>query len=223
MPGDGQTVTVPPARLTREEKKAQTRERLLEAARTVFARRGFASSSLDEVAEEAGLTKGAVYSNFANKEDLVLAVLEESFNRRMDDIVSRVDSDAPLEEQARLGGALFMAISEEERWLDLLSLDFFTYAARNPEFSARLAARHRESLAAIADVIIESSTDGGWPLPLPAEKLALVVNALGSGLSMEQLVDPEAVPDELFGEVIALIWAGADAGQSPGKAGTAPS
>jgi AcrR family transcriptional regulator len=210
-------------RLTRDEKKAQTRARLLEAARAVFARRGFAASSLDEVAEEAGLTKGAVYSNFANKEDLVLAVLEDSFNRRMDDIVSRVDMDAPLEEQARLGGALFMAISEEERWLDLLSLDFVTYAARNPEFNARLAARHRESLAAIADVITDASADGGRALPLPADKLALVMNALGAGLSQEQLIDPEAVPDELFGEVIALLWAGAGAGQSPGTSGTAPS
>lgn len=204
-------------RLTREQKKARTRERLLEAARTVFARRGFAASSLDEVAEEAGLTKGAVYSNFANKEDLVLAVLDDSFNRRMDDIVSHVDGDAPFEEQARLGGALFMAISEEERWLDLLSLDFVTYAARNPEFSARLAARHRESLAAIAEVIVEASADR-WALPLPAEKLALVMNALGSGLSQEQLIDPEAVPDELFGEVIALLW-----GAAAQSSGTAPS
>ena len=201
-------------RLTREEKKAQTRQRLLEAARAVFARRGFAASSLDEVADEAGLTKGAVYSNFANKEDLVLAVLEDSFNRRMDDVLSQVDMDGTLEEQAHLGGALFMAISEEERWLDLLSFDFVTYAARNPEFGARLAARHRESLTAIADVMIEGATDREWDLPLPAEKLALVMNALGSGLSMEKLIDPEGVPDELFGEVIALMWAGA-AGSNP--------
>lgn len=206
--------------MTREEKKARTRERLLAAARTVFAKRGFGAASLDEVADEAGLTKGAVYSNFANKEDLVLAVLEESFNRRMDGIVSRVDTEAPLEEQARLGGALFMAISEKERWLDLLSLDFVAHAVRNPEFGARLAARHRESLTAIADVIAEASAERGWALPMPAEKLALVMNALGSGMSQEQLIDPEAVPDELFGEAIALIWGG---GADQGNSGTAPS
>lgn len=201
-------------RLTREEKKAQTRQRLLEAARAVFARRGFAASSLDEVAEEAGLTKGAVYSNFANKEDLVLAVLDDAFDRRMDAVMRQVDLDAPLEEQARLGGALYMAISDDERWLELLSFDFLTYAARNPEFGARLAARHRESLAAIADAITDANAARGWRLPLPTEKLALVMNALGSGLAMEKLIDPEGVPDELFGEVIALLWAGA-AGESP--------
>jgi AcrR family transcriptional regulator len=209
-------------RLTREEKKARTRERLLAAARTVFAKRGFAAASLDEVADEAGLTKGAVYSNFANKEDLVLAVLEDSFNRRLDDIVSRVDTDASLEEAARLGGALFMAISGEERWLDLLSLDFVTYAARNPEFGARLAARHRESLAAIADVLSEQSAKHGWTLPMSAGQLALLMNALGSGLSLEQLIEPEAVPDELFGEAVALIWRGAFADPQP-SSGTAPS
>lgn len=194
-------------RLTREEKKAQTRQRLLEAARNIFAQRGFAAASLDEVAEEAGLTKGAVYSNFANKEDLVLAVLDDSFNRRIDEVLSKVDMDGSLEEQAHVGGALFMAMSEEERWLDLLSFDFLTYAARNPEFGARLAARHRESLAAIADVMVEGSQNREWSLPMPAEKLAMVMNALGTGLAMEKLIDPDGVPEELFGEVITLLWA----------------
>jgi AcrR family transcriptional regulator len=187
-------VTMATTRLTREEKKARTRERLLQAARTVFARRGFAASSLDEVAEEAGLTKGAVYSNFANKEDLVLAVLDDAFDRRMDAVMSQVDLHAPLEEQARLGGAVYMAISDEERWLELLGLDFITYAARNPEFGARLTARHRESLESIADAINVANREQGWTLPLPAEKLAILMNALGIGLVTEKLVDPRACP-----------------------------
>src|SRR5687768_15584290 len=163
--------TTSTTRLTREEKKARTRERLIEAARTVFAQRGFAAASLDDVAEEADLTKGAVYSNFANKEDLVLAVLDDNFNRRMDEALSQVDMDGTLEEQARAGGALFMANFEADRWADMLFLDFVTYAARNPEFRARLAARHQETTAAIADVMVESSAEREWSLPMPAEKL----------------------------------------------------
>src|SRR5881227_1014476 len=69
-------------RLTREEKKAQTRERLIEAAARGFAEKGFATTSLDEVADAAGLTKGAVYSNFENKEDLVEAVLRAHQDRQ---------------------------------------------------------------------------------------------------------------------------------------------
>jgi AcrR family transcriptional regulator len=200
-------VTVATNRLTRDEKKARTRAQLLDAARTVFAGRGFVGASLDEVAEEAGLTKGAVYSNFANKEDLVLAVLEDNFNQRMDEALSKVDPDGTLEEQAQIGGSIFMAHFEEDQWADLLFLDFVTYAARNPEFRTRLAARHRETTAAIADVMVESSASRAWDLPMPADKLALVLNALGNGLAMEKLIDPESVPDELFGEVITLLWA----------------
>ena len=201
-------MTVPStARLSREEKKARTRAQLLDAARNVFAERGFAGASLDEVAEEAGLTKGAVYSNFANKEDLVLAVLEDQFNRRMDEALSKVHFEGTIAEQAHVGGSIFMAQFEEDRWADLLFLDFVTYAARNPEFRNRLAARHRETVTAIADVMVESSATRQWSLPMPADKLALVINALGNGLALEKLIDPDAVPDDLFGDAIALLWA----------------
>src|SRR5207237_7478801 len=84
-------------RLTRDEKKAQTRERLIDAASQVFARKGFAATSLDEVAETAGLTKGAVYSNFESKEDLVRSVLEES-DRQLSNIPAAVHPEGTIEE-----------------------------------------------------------------------------------------------------------------------------
>ena len=69
--------------LTPERRRQQTREHLLAAAAEVFAERGFHGASLDEVAAVAGFTKGAVYSNFKNKEDLFLALLKESYDREM--------------------------------------------------------------------------------------------------------------------------------------------
>src|SRR3954449_11278667 len=87
-------------RLTREEKKAQTRERLLDAASTVFARKGFASTSIDEVAEAAGVTKGAVYSNFDSKEDLVRTVLDERLEQRFRELAEDVPPDGSLAEDA---------------------------------------------------------------------------------------------------------------------------
>ncbi len=63
-------------RLNRQERKSQTRERLIDAAAVVFAQRGFEAASLDEVAAAAGYTKGAVYSNFASKTDLFIALIE---------------------------------------------------------------------------------------------------------------------------------------------------
>src|SRR5436853_4591753 len=69
-------------RLLRAERKERTKAELVEAARAVFLRRGFHAASLDEIAEEAGYTKGAVYSNFDGKDDLFLAVFEDHFRRR---------------------------------------------------------------------------------------------------------------------------------------------
>src|SRR3954452_5784897 len=109
-------------RLTREEKKAQTRERLIEAAARVFAEKGFAATSLDEVADAAGLTKGAVYSNFENKEDLVRAVLE--VNQRRQHSISEATGDGTLEQQAAKAAQLFGDVIAEERAGFLLLIEF---------------------------------------------------------------------------------------------------
>src|SRR3954453_14539757 len=93
-------------RLTREEKKAQTRERLIEAAARVFAEKGFATTSLDEVAEAAGLTKGAGDSNFENKEDLVVAVLR-AHQDRQSGIKGVATAAGTLEEKQAVAGRLF--------------------------------------------------------------------------------------------------------------------
>jgi AcrR family transcriptional regulator len=208
-------------RLTREEKKAETRRRLLDAAATVFAKRGFAAASLDEIAEEAGLTKGAVYSNFWNKEDLVSAVLEDRFDRRLEEVVAEVDFESGIEEQARTSSVAYMTRSREEEWLLLLDLEYLVHAARNDELRARAHARHREALETMTDVITSSADRAELPLPLPAEQFAVVSNALGFGLAVEKLQNPEGVPDELFGTVIALIFRGGEADSQ--RSGTAPS
>src|SRR5207302_10703785 len=118
-------------RLTREEKKAQTRERLIEAGAKVFAAKGFAATSLDEVADAAGLTKGAVYSNFDNKEDLVRAVLE--MNQRRMNSISDAAGDGPLEQQMAKAGQLFGDVIAEERAGFLLLIEFIAYVLRNPD------------------------------------------------------------------------------------------
>src|ERR1700733_14893550 len=118
QPGPGKSTAVPPvgdgqagrARTSpsRAEKKEVARARLLDAAQRVFASRGFAEASLDEIAEVAGLTKGAVYSNFDKKLDLLLAVLDERMNRHFMAITEIVDTTRALPEQAEQGGRLFM-------------------------------------------------------------------------------------------------------------------
>src|SRR2546422_4324449 len=144
---------MPEERLTREEKKARTRERLLEAAGRVFARDGFVAASIDAVAEEAGLTKGAVYSNFASKEDLFLALIDVHLNERALQVPEQVDPDQSFQEQAEQSARLFMDLLENQRDWYLLDLEAASYAARNPEFHAKFWGHYRAWRSALAKVI----------------------------------------------------------------------
>ena len=94
-------------RLSRKEKQAQTRACLMHSAATVFARRGLQQASIEEVAEDAGFTKGAFYANFKSKEELFLAMLDERFGKRLEEIERVLESGAPVEDQARQAGADF--------------------------------------------------------------------------------------------------------------------
>ena len=198
-------------RLTREEKKAQTRERLIEAAAKVFAEKGFAATSLDEVADAAGLTKGAVYSNFENKEDLVRAVLEAHQNRQsgIRDIATAAGT---LEEQQAIAGRLFSKSVSEERDAFLLLLDFTTYALRNPALHADFLARNRAGRKVIADMLAENP-GGGEPFKTDVDRAALIFQAIGNGIALEKLVDPEGVPDDLFDKLLPILIEAFEAGR----------
>jgi AcrR family transcriptional regulator len=196
-------------RLTRDEKKAQTRQRLLDAASTVFARKGFATTTLDEVAEEAGLTKGAVYSNFNSKEDLVKAVLEDR-QRRMLDIGPEVH-EGSFEEKAAEASALFAEVAASERDAFLLFLEFAAYAVRNPSLHPDFLAGHREGQARIAALIEEYGSETRDKWVFSAEEQALMFDAIGNGIALEKLIDPD-LSDDLVARMLAVVWAAFNTG-----------
>jgi AcrR family transcriptional regulator len=199
-------VTQAPERLTREEKKARTRAQLIDAAATVFARRGFVAASLDEVAEEAGLTKGAVYSNFAGKVELFQAVIDERLNEPMLRLAAEIGTTGNMADRAMEGARMFVDIAQQERELFLLALEHNIYVARHPEHAAEYSARYREQLAKVADLITEQSEKSGLSLPLPAHQMAIAAEALTQGMALQRLADPDSVPDDLLGRVYALLF-----------------
>lgn len=200
-------VTQAPERLTREEKKARTRAQLIDAAATVFARRGFVAASLDEVAEEAGLTKGAVYSNFDSKEDLVQAVIEQRLNEPLKHAAAVIDySSGTSEEHAQAGARAFVDVVQQQREVFLLALEMNIHVVRHPELLPAFAARYREQLAEVADIISEHAHKSGDSLPLPANEMAIAVEALSQGIALHTLLDPDGVPDELLGRVYSLLF-----------------
>ena len=192
-------------RLTREEKKAQTRERLLDAASKVFARKGFAATSLDEVAEEAGVTKGAVYSNFSSKEDLVNTVLDERLEQRFRELAHEAPEGSTLEADAVRASERYGSVIEEERDAVLLGLEFAIYAVRNPDFRDDFIAYHRNAQAEIARLIEERLKAGGNELRVPPNELASLFNAITNGVALERLMDPGSVTDEMLGRLFAAV------------------
>jgi AcrR family transcriptional regulator len=191
----------------REEKKAQTRARLLDAAATVFARKGLAAASLDEVAEEAGLTKGAVYSNFESKDDLIAALLEERLSARNEEIAALAEAaEGTVEARARLGGDLMVRAFEQERDALLLAIEFSVHLARNPELARRFRSRTREVRDRIGEAIERGAAEYEIELPMPKDELAAALVSIGDGLLLQHFVDPEAFPADLFGKVLAAIF-----------------
>jgi AcrR family transcriptional regulator len=205
------------ARLTRAEKKAETRSRLLEAAATVFARRGMQQASIDEVAEHAGFTKGAVYAHFESKEDLFLAMLDDRFAGHLEEIDRVLASDAEPEDQARAGAANFIdLITSDPEW-ERLFFEFSAYAARNETFRRELVSRRRHLQERMTELYRERAEQLGVEPPFPMEEIARMTFAMADGIALQKLLDPESVPDDLYPNMLATFFAGVRAAVEQGE------
>ena len=183
-------------RLTRSERAAVTRRELLEAAERRFFEHGYHGTTLDDIADDAGYTKGAVYSTFNSKAGLFLALFDEVVDRRLAEIRDLLDEhEEPADLVAALGR---QPVEEANARMLLLSIEFWVLAARErgllEQFSARYR-RLRESIAAFAP-------EGG---ALDPERWAIVTLALSNGLALERLIDPAGVPGDLMGAVQAQL------------------
>jgi AcrR family transcriptional regulator len=197
-------------RLTRKEKQADTRSRLIRAAGKVFAENGLNNASIDDVAERAGFTKGAFYANFASKEELFLAMLDERFAARLEEIEATTATDEAPEEQARQAGADFSrAISADPQW-ERLFFEFAIHAARNDRFRAELVERYqtlRERIEELYRRRLERVQEVDEP-PIPLDKLALMTFAMVNGMALEKMLEPDAVDDELYGSMLMIFFTG---------------
>jgi AcrR family transcriptional regulator len=192
-------------RPTRAEQQAQTRAHLILAASHVFAQRGYETATIEEIAEQAGYSHGAVYSNFKGKEDLFLAVFEQYMNRRIEEVADATDIEGSFAERARAGADQWMQRFADDRATFLLHLEFIIHAARNPHLSKLLGERMSALRLEIERRLMQRELQAKAPLPLPAADLALVVRALGIGLAVEALNQPEEIDTHLYGNFIELI------------------
>src|SRR3954447_20488740 len=192
-------------RETRAEKQARTRAELIATAASVFAQRGYAGASVEEIAEQAGYSHGAVYSNFAGKSDLFLAVFEQYMADRTQELAATqtgIDGDAPLETRARALADQWMERFASDRESFLLHLEFLAASRREPELARRFGNRSAALRETIAAFIAHHQEEEGAEAPLPPTELALVLRALGIGLAIEALVSPDAVREDLYGDFV---------------------
>jgi len=197
-----------PRRLTRKEQQARTRSCLMESAAKVFSRRGLQQASIDEVAEDAGFTKGAFYANFKSKEELFLAMLDERFAERIDEIDRATRGGGEPEEQARRAGLDFGRYLAADPESQRLFFEFAAHAARNEDFREELVTRYRTLRERIAGLYERRAAELGVEPPVPHDQVAVMTFAMANGIALEQLLEPDAVPEDLFGTMLMVFFTG---------------
>lgn len=184
-----------------------TRAALLEAAGRIFSERGFHGASLDDIADAAGFSKGAVYSNFRSKEDLFLALVDdrlvsfvqgsaEILARPSESIASRIEAISELHER----------FTRDRAWA-LLYMEFYLYGMRNPEVGRRIIRHERQAFERITRLVDAELDALGLTPPIPTDELAGIVVAISEGLWLKQSLDPDAVPPGLFSSALSFLLA----------------
>ncbi len=197
-------------RFTRAEAQAQTRDRLLDAAAAEFAAKGFAGASLDGIAEAAGFTRGAVYSNFADKSDLFVALLDQRLDHQLAEIqtaMEEAEDEAAFVATLRSPGWLRRNPPAVRRQWMLLYDEFRLFALRTPAARRRLA-RHeqrlREQYAAAAEAVLRRA---GVRVAVPLQLIGMILFALDHDLNRQEAIDPRHVPATSFADAVELLVA----------------
>jgi AcrR family transcriptional regulator len=177
---------------TPERRRERTRDALLDAAVEVFVKRGFAAASLDEIAETAGYTRGAIYKHFDGKQDLFFGVVDRVNERALAEFAARLEGDTnvvhDLDEIVRIWQTDFSL----NRDLLVIGLEVYLYALRNPE----VRERSREHLRRTTDVVTEfmerQAEAHGFRTRLPIRTLAQIFLISSDGFAQTMQIDSDA-------------------------------
>ena len=189
---------------TREERKAQTRADLIAAADRLFTGNGFHATSLDAIADEAGYTKGAVYSNFESKEDVFFAVYERRAERGVAEYEREIAAEAGGSGLEALSLAAARRRGHDDGWLAVF-FEFWAHVVRRPALRERFAEIHLRVQVPLVAGLERHADDHGYELPDDARKLTAALYAMQLGLSLERLILPELV-DERLGQRMGRLF-----------------
>ncbi len=210
-------------RLSRAEQVERNRAELLSAAREVFLAKGYAGATLEAIAIEAGFSKGVVYSQFAGKADLFLALLEERMTVRWEENSALLAESSPARSQLGILELLHRNARRSESdaaWVRLL-IEFRAVAARDAKLNERYAALHAQTVERFARLLQLTSERSGEGLPYPPRFVAELVLAIDTGAALERVAEPGALPWPLMDELLIRAFdLRVDPGQLTDQRGT---
>lgn len=219
VPRRTSSTTASPRRDGRQaELRGTARERLLDAALAELRAHGYAGTSVEAIARRAGLTRGAVYWNFQSKLELFLALLEERVDRPALELM-RLTETAPADTPT--AGAVsqgLVRLVRDQGDLIMLLFEYWALAVRDPDLRPAFNERQQLLRNALARALDARHASTGVALTYPAERLATAILALANGLAMTALAEPDAVSDQLLGDILDLVYDGLASRAPGGKA-----
>ncbi|MGH2950833.1 MAG: TetR/AcrR family transcriptional regulator [Solirubrobacterales bacterium] len=192
---------------TRKETQARTRASLLGSASKLFCRHGLEQASVEDIASDAGYTKGAFYSNFKSKEELFLAMLDQKFAEEIGRIEAALGVDESPEEAARHAGEDVIRFMRSDPEWERLFLEFVAYAGRNDGFRQELLTRCRAMDAQLEEVYRAWSERIGIESAIPMADITQMTSIMHKGFLLSQQVDPD-LGEELYGTMLAIFMLG---------------
>jgi len=191
---------------------------LIKAARRVFAERGYGHATVDEIAEAAGLTKGAVYSNFGGKAELFYALMRERVEERLDLVADAAGTIRGNLDQVTVavGGLLKELMMTQREW-QIMFVEFWAVAAHDHRLQESFAIQRRDARARIGKIIQNVADELGIETEVPSEEIAAILLGLANGVAMEQIADPEQLDPDLLTKAMRMMFRGAGISSSPKK------
>jgi AcrR family transcriptional regulator len=200
-------------RLRRAEQVERNRTVVLDAARRVFLDRGYGGATVDAIAEEAGFSKGVVYSQFGSKADMFMALLERRITDR------GAQNERAVEGMSVAAGVRELILiasrdaDSEQGWAQLL-VEFRAHAARDPALNRRYADAHRRTVTQLAAVLTRLHDRTGTSPAVPPQSMAEFVLAMGTGVTLERAANPAALPAD---DGISMMVRALDGVTQPGE------
>lgn len=188
-------------RPTREE----TRARLFEAAADVFAEHGVGAATVEQIASAAGFTRGAFYSNFATKDELVIAMLEDHVQRSIAHnlalLTEHPDTFSFMEALRTEGGREHDPLHD----LPLLHIELILYVARSPEHRPALAEHLESRRRLVGEIVTKTLRAAGVTRDIDVEDAGALLVAIEDGFRLHRLLDPSATPPDAFMQAVERL------------------